>query len=220
VKRYLCATIFLSVAQWLVAQEEKTFGHPSISPDKKWEYRASGESAVLVKAGSDETVVDLAEEVGYLAGETGKVVWAPDSRRFAFNTRKGGKYHGCDLYELRGTTWEKLPSLEDKAKSVAQMIERSAARRLKQLSRKKTQIAHPFKTEWSVRRWIDNATFEAYASDFQRVQTRGEEDWVFVGASVLFQAKCDSRRGWKITTTRLLSDAEDEDEQIREDELR
>jgi hypothetical protein len=218
VKRYFYLATFLALARLLVAEEERNVGYASISPDKKWEYRVKGENALLVKAGSDETVVDLSADIGYLAAETGKLVWAPDSRRFAFNTRKGGKYYGCDLYELRGTTWEKLPQLEDHAKSVQQMIERSVDKRMKRLTTKKTSIPHPFKTEWRVRRWVDNATFEAYASDFQRVRTKGEEDWIFVGASVVFRAKCDNRGGWKVTTSRLLSDAEDDHVAQTEDE--
>ena len=136
VKRYLCIAISLPLAG-LLAQTQQPGGDPSISPNKQWEYRVSKESAVLVKAGSEEPVVDLAEEIGGLAIESGKVVWAPDSRRFAFNTRKGGKYYGCELYELKGTTWEKLPQLETSAEAVEQLIERTLAKQRKRLGAEK-----------------------------------------------------------------------------------
>src|SRR6266498_6139656 len=60
----------------------------SISPDKKWEYRVEDDdSSVLVRARSDEPVVRLSSPGtdGSSKGQTGKLVWAPDSRRFAFN---------------------------------------------------------------------------------------------------------------------------------------
>ena len=138
--RHSWLAIFLAVAT-LLAQTEQPGGYPSVSPDKQWEYRVKGEDAVLVKAGSDEPVIDLDEEIGGLAIESGKIVWAPDSRRFAFNTRKGGKYYGCDLYELKGTTWQKLPQLESldtNAEPVQQMIDRALTKQRKRLGAKKT----------------------------------------------------------------------------------
>ena len=77
------------------------------SPDNKWEFRIIDETAALVRAGSNATVVDLGEEI-----ETGRLVWAPDSRRFAFDSRKGDKYWGSELYELAGETWEKAAGIE------------------------------------------------------------------------------------------------------------
>jgi hypothetical protein len=175
-KRYFCIAIFLTCARLLAAQTEQAEGYPSVSPDKQWEYRVGKESAVLVKAGSEEPVVDLSEEIGGLAVETGKVVWAPDSRRFAFNTRKGGKYYGCELYELKGTTWEKLPRLETSAEPVDQLIERSLAKELKRLGAKNHGRVNSVMTQWRVRRWLDNDTFEAYASEGRRVLLRESDD--------------------------------------------
>ena len=100
----------------LPAQEESSAKRPSLSPEKQWEYRVIGENSVLVKAGSDAPVLNLNEEIGDLPIESGKLVWAPDSRRFAFNSRGGGKSYVCDLYELAGTTWKKLPEVYGNAK--------------------------------------------------------------------------------------------------------
>ena len=208
-KRYFCIAIFLLGARLLPAQTEQPDGYPSVSPDKQWEYRVSNESAVLVKAGSEEPLVDLSEEIGGLAVETGKVVWAPDSRRFAFNTRKGGKYYGCELYELKGTTWEQLPQLEANAEPVDQLIERSLAKELKRLGAKNHGRVNSVMTQWRVRRWLDDDTFEAYASEANRVLVRESDDEPeYFGCAVLFRAKCDNRGGWKVTTSRVLSDAE------------
>jgi len=76
----------LAVPTVLHAQEENSEKRRFLSPDKQWEYRVTGERTVLVKAGSDAPVLNLNEEIGWLAIESGKLVWAPDSRRFAFNS--------------------------------------------------------------------------------------------------------------------------------------
>lgn len=178
------------------------------SPDKKWEFRVINETAALVRTGSDATVVDLGEEIGSLAAETGRLVWAPDSRRFAFNTRKGGKYYGCELYELAGTSWKKLPTLEDNAKPVDQKISRALRTDLKRLGAKEDAL-NSVMTQWRVLRWLDNDTFEAYVIDQRRVMVHeNDEDWEYLGAALLFRGKCDNRGGWKVISSRKLSDAE------------
>src|SRR5206468_1174334 len=53
-----------------------------VSPDKQWEYH-SAERERIVKAGTSQTVLDLSEELPDL--ENAKIVWAPDSKRVAFN---------------------------------------------------------------------------------------------------------------------------------------
>ena len=214
-KRSFYIAIFLACAQSLAAQTEQPEGHPSVSPDKQWEYRVSKESAVLVKAGSAEPLIDFSEEIGYLAVETGRVIWAPDSRRFAFNTRKGGKYYGCELYELTGTKWEKLPQLETSAEPVEKLIERTLAKQLKQLGVKNHGRVNNVMTQWRVRRWLDDDTFEAYASEASRVLVKESDDEPeYFGCAVLFRAKCDNRGGWKVTTSRVVSD--DESQKINE----
>ncbi len=193
----------------LYAQEEKSQRPRFTSPDKKWEFRVNNETAALVKAGSDAPVLDLSEQIGYLAAETRNLVWAPDSRRFAFNSRKGGKYYGCDLYELTGTTWKKLPSLEENAKPVDQIIQRAVRKQLKRLGAKQDANLNTAMSQWRARRWLDNDRFEAYVSEQSRVMVHEkDEDWEYLGCAVLFTGKCDNRGGWKVIATRELSDAE------------
>lgn len=200
--------IFLAAAAPAFAQTEQTLGYPSVSPNKQWEYRVSAEGVALMKAGSAEPVIDLDEEIGGLAIESGKVVWAPDSRRFAFNTRKGGKYYGSELYELKGTTWEKLPQLETNAEPVEKLIERTLAKERKRLRAGKRTEDYVM-TYWRVARWLDSDTFEAYASETRRVRAKNDdEEPEYFGCSVVFRGKCDNRAGWKVTTSRVLSNAE------------
>jgi hypothetical protein len=212
VKTPVCTVVFVSIIAPLLcaAEDETTSGTRSVSPDKQWEYRVSDESAKVVKAGTDEAAVDLGEEIGWLAAKTGSVVWAPDSRRFAFNTRKGGKYYGCELYELTGTTWKKLPELES-TDAVRQTFKRCLAQQLKRVGAKKNASLNMVMSQWRLRRWLDNDTFEAYVSDERRVMLHPkDEDWEYLGCAVLFTMKCDNRGGWKVLTSRVLSDEEDE----------
>jgi hypothetical protein len=94
------ALVVLSVISF--AQESKPERPSFPSPDKKCDFRVTNEAAGLVIAGSDAIVVNRGEEIGYLASERGYLVWVPDSRRFAFSSRAGGKSYVCELYERAG----------------------------------------------------------------------------------------------------------------------
>lgn len=210
---YLFALVCL-LSSVLRAQDSEAPRKPIFSPDKNWEYRVvGGDTAVLVRAGEDEPAVTLSdpEDGTALKTETGKLVWAPDSRRFAFNYRSGGKYYTFDLYELAGTTWKKLPDVVDIDAPVTRLLERSKRQQLKRLGAKKDANPNSVMETWRVRRWLNNDSFEAYAGSAARVMiNKSSEDPEYFGAAVLFTGKCDNRGGWKVITSRLLSDAEDE----------
>ena len=199
------------------AQEEQQNETRSFSPDRKWEYRASGHKAVLVKAGSDEPVLkicdpdDSEDPCGSLEVASGKLVWAPDSRRFAFNCRKGGKYYGCMLFELAGTSWRKIPDLEGApSKPVDALINKSLDKQRQRLHTKKDTPSNEVMTRWRVRRWLDNDSFEAYGNDERSLALDADGDRVeYFGCAVLFTGKCDNRGRWKVVSTRVLSEAED-----------
>jgi len=98
------AAVFLLVARSAFAQEQEKPPARSVSPDGQCEFRtgAVGEQAdfVIAKAGSDETSLVLSEEeyTDGLAEALGRapgyanIVWAPDSKRFAFNLQPGKAY--------------------------------------------------------------------------------------------------------------------------------
>ena len=197
----------------LRAQDSEAQPKPILSPDKNWEYRVVDDTAVLVKAGDDKPAVTLSglDDGAPLKTKTGTLVWAPDSRRFAFNYRAGGKSYTFDLYELAGTTWKKLPDVSDNDAPVEKLIERSKRQQLKRLGAKKDANPNSVMETWRVRRWLNNDTFQAYAGSAARVMiSESSEDPEYFGAAVLFTGKCDNRGGWKIVASRLLSDAEDE----------
>src|SRR5205823_9263365 len=96
----------------------------SVSPDKQWEYKCdeyySGTCAPkIVKAGSGEVVLDLGQDLEVHQGEAGdaEVIWAADSKRFAFNYTLVHAHHmrvECvAFYQLRDGEWAALHSPSD-----------------------------------------------------------------------------------------------------------
>lgn len=203
-QKFWLALVFCSLATMARAEEEG----PIPSPDKKWEYRLVEEQPVIVSAKTGQTVIDF--DVGTaLAAETGRVVWAPDSRRLAFNYRAGGRYYTCAIYELAGKEWKALPDLETEAKEVSKMIDRAEDRERKRLGVGKDAYRRRIHDEWKVLRWLDRDTFEAFATSTGTVLVKKEEEepeWI--GGAVVFTVKCDNKGGWKLLRLREPSDAE------------
>lgn len=119
--------LFLSLAH---AEETET---PVSSPDGKWEYRVIDDAPFIVKASSVEIAVTLPGGDSSSAAESGKVIWAPDSRRLVFNYRASLRYHTCAAYELVGSTWKALPDVEKEAVSVQNAIRKAIAQQVKRL---------------------------------------------------------------------------------------
>jgi len=62
------------------------FASDWVAPDKQWEYRcAEGHWPEIVRAGTTQVVLDLSEDLSVPHATEAEVVWAPDSKRFAFN---------------------------------------------------------------------------------------------------------------------------------------
>jgi hypothetical protein len=201
----------------LRAQDPPAEKKPALSPDKKWEYRViNGETVALVKAGEDKPAIELSSGE-MLKVESGKLVWAPDSRRFAFNFRAGGKYYSFEVYELAGNTWQKLPDAAENAEAVSRLIERSEREQLKKLHPPKGATPNSVMDKWQVRRWLDDDTYEATANSESRVVIdKKTEDLEYFGAAVVFTVKCDNRGGWKVISSRLFTKADQE--KFKEDE--
>lgn len=182
-------------------------GASTSSPDKKWDYRVVEGQAAIVRAKSGEVVLKLSGEDESPAA--GTILWAPDSRRVAFNYRAGTRYYTCAVYELAGEKWKKLPDLETKAAKVVEMIARAEQRQRKRQGATKSAYRRRINDTWDVRRWIDADTFEASASSEATVVLKEESDDLgSLSTTVLFTVKCDNRGGWKITRLHEASTAE------------
>ena len=208
------AAVFLLFATSAFAQEQETPPARSVSPDGKWEFRAgaAGEQGdfVIAKAGSVETSLVLSEEeyADGLAEALGRapgyanIVWAPDSKRFAFNLQPGKAYQTVQFYQLDGDTWRKLDSLESNDATFAP-LDRSMARQKKTLKKKlkppPEDQGWPIMTSWQVRKWIDPSTVLLYAHSQKNFEIKNETG--SVGASFFFTLKFDAAGKWEIVRT-------------------
>ncbi len=203
--------VFLLVATSAFAQEQAKPQARSVSPDGKWEFRAATageqENFVIAKAGSvaaslvlseKEYADGLAEALGR-APNYANIVWAPDSKRFAFNLQPGKAYQTAQFYQLDGNTWRKLASLESNAAMFAP-LDRSIATEKKNLKVPQEERGWPIITSWQVRKWIDSSTALLYAHLEKTFEIKNETG--SVRASFFFTLKFDAVGKWEMVRTR------------------
>jgi hypothetical protein len=206
---WVSAAVLLLVATSNFAQEQEKPPARSVSPDGKWELRpgAAGEqdNFVITKAGSNETALVLSEEeyVDGLAEARGRapayanIVWAPESKRFAFNLQPAKAYQTAQFYQLDGNTWRKLDSLESNAATFAP-LERSMARQKQKLKLPSPDDGWPIMNSWQVRKWLDSSTALLYADREKTFEVKKES----IRAAFFFTLKFDPAGNWKITRKR------------------
>ena len=180
----------------------------SLSPDKQWEF-SGGDTAKLVKAGTNEVALTFSEECDLGAlGEHSALLWAPDSKRFGFYSCGAGKEHLTLLYQLRDDQWVALKTPgdgDDLFEQAGNIIEAQAKR--KGLP-KKTFLHMQW---WTVKpeRWLDSNTLIVYAS-MAEVVHRYDGEYVGhgFGTDLLLTLKFDTAGNWKIIKTHRMSEKE------------
>ena len=189
---------------------KSTFPKGTISPDKQWEYQwPDGEKPVILKAGTTQTVLDLSENeaVPFQWASEAKVVWAPDSKRFAFNYRPGSRYNTTALYQLRGDKWVALDSPQPD--ETTKPLERVMAAQLRKLGLPPNTYRQRLSDITRVREWVDPDTAILYCSSSAAAQSKNESDERnYLGANFLFTLKFDAEGNWKIVKTHQMSDKE------------
>jgi len=200
------AAVLSLVAASAFAEEPEKSPAKSVSPDGKWELHAGAreqDDFVIAKAGSSETSIVLSEEeyadgvaeaVGRAPGYA-NIVWAPDSKRFAFNLQPGKAYQTAQFYQLDGNRWRRLDALESNAATTAP-LDRSMARQKKNLK----LPFWPFLTSWQVRKWIDSSTALLYAHRAETFEITDESKEVT--ASFFFTLRFDPAGKWEVIRTR------------------
>ena len=187
----------------------------SLSPDKIWEYDCPAStdyecSPEVVKAGSDETVVDLDGDLNVYGkySTRSNIVWSPDSKRFAFNFSQPAAhafYETLAFYELHGDKWEMLESLANTnpiSKAISKAISSGlAVERTKKHIKQKATAATEIVAK--VREWTDTNTVLVYA-----YEEDGEETGKTVRVDFLFTLKFDETGKLKIVKTQQLSGKE------------
>jgi uncharacterized protein YecT (DUF1311 family) len=183
----------------------------SVSPDKKWEYNC-GEYGLgycypeIVKAGTTERALDLDQELDVSGPDSrdAEVLWAPDSKRFAFNYSPLHAHHyvwiTVAFYELRGEQWVALPSLlkESERSQVVQLAKEQLPKKLR--GRREAARRDILK----IRRWIDRDTAILYAFSVWDDAAK---------AAFLLTVKLDAGGKPKIVKTERLHEKEAEEQQ-------
>jgi hypothetical protein len=141
-----------------------TFASDSVSPDKQWEYRcAEGHWPEIGKAGTTERVLDLSDDLSGPHATEAEVIWAPDSKRFAFNYspphRPHSSYETIALYQLRGDKWVALPLPVEETSQRAQLAQLAKEHLSKSAY---PRGAEPLHDILKVRNWTDANTAILY----------------------------------------------------------
>ena len=198
----------LGIISVSISAQEPSPPPSSLSPDKKWEY-VGGDTPKLVKASTTQAVLELPG--GVLASEA-KVVWAPDSKRFAFNYQAGGRYYTTALYQLRGDKWVALRSPE--TEETSKPLERVKAVQLRKLGLPPKTYRQKFSDITRVREWLGPDTAILYCSSSAAVRSENESDEKnYLEVAFLFTLKFDEAGNWKIVKTHQMSKKEIEEEQ-------
>jgi len=165
----------------------------SSSPDKKWEF-VGGMEPRLLDAATKKVVLEISQG-------RGGIIWAPDSKRFAFSHRDHGSHgytsESAAFYELRGDKWEELGSLADGVSEGSQL----------QLLKKHLPKRFNPRDCWSntdvldFREWTDANTAILYAPCYR-------PDSEKVKAAFLFTLKFDAAGKWKVVKTHQMSEKE------------
>jgi hypothetical protein len=133
------------------------------------------------------------------------VLWAPDSKRFAFNCGQG-RQHSTYFFQLSGDEWKALKSPYDDDEILNRGKEVVAAQLKSKGLPKKTElrlISHTLK----LHQWVDSNTAILYSSLGELLENK---DFLGFGASFLFTLKFDEAGNWKIVKTHRLSNKEAE----------
>ena len=186
----------------------------NLSPDKKWEYECPQSieyecAPEVVKAGTDEIVVDLDGDLGVYGkySKRSNIVWAPDSKRFAFNFPQPAPhafYETLAFYQLHDDKWEMSESLaEDNpiSKTISKAIRGGLA---VERAKKRIKKASAGEVVAKVHEWTDPDTALIYA-----YEEDGEDNTdKTVRVDFLFTLKFDQVGKLKIAKTQQLSEKE------------
>ena len=172
---------------------QSTFASAWLSPDKRWEFQNDESWAGLVKAGTDETIVDLSKDSAAYQLDSASVVWAPDSKRFAFNylmPASHARYESIAIYQLRDGKWVALTLPVDLSSRKSQVAQLAKGHLPKQGSRTVGANDDVLK----VLKWTDADTALLYAAADK--------------VSLLFTLKFDAEGNSKIVKVQPVSEKE------------
>ena len=193
--------LFVALCRLGIAQEASpTPG--SVSRDKKWEF-VGGDSPTLVKAGTDETVLEFSDQCDIGCGNA-SILWAPDSKRFAF-TRGEGKERLTSVYQLQKDEWTQVKDFGEDDEISNRAVNSVNAQARKKGLPKKTFLHQQW---WRVEAngWTDANTLVIRTSLAMRVHTgEGEDVGEGYGSTQLVTLRFDDADKWKIVSAREMT---------------
>jgi hypothetical protein len=177
------------------AEENKPEGTTFLSPDKKWEFRFDSKgNPEIARAGEAEAVLQLYDKCSGGADACKPPVWAPDSKRFAFNASTEIRYQPTSFYQLKDDKWEELPAPD----AIGTALEKAETAQMKKkgVSRKVSLrlISNPIRTI----KWTSADTAVVYGSLYEVEKDNVDAGF---GASFLFTLKFDSSGECRIVKT-------------------
>lgn len=179
------------------------FASDRVSPDKQWEYQCSDRGwAGIAKAGTTQTVLDLSEDLPQ--PNEAEAVWAPDSKRFAFNYSPPhaphSSYETTALYQLRDNKWVLLRSPVDETSELAQLAQLAKKYLPKNTYQRRIWDTSPVRDILRVRKWTHANTAILYAYSAWDRGGSGQLE-----ATVLFTLRIDAEGNWKMVKAQQLS---------------
>jgi hypothetical protein len=180
-----------------------TFASARISPDTQWEYKysADGDSPRVAKAGTSETVLDLSKDVPSQWAKEARIIWSPDSKRFALNYKADDSSTLTALYQLRGEKWVALRS--PITKQTTELVERAPTAELRKAHLPRNVQPYRDFITWELTQWTDSNTANLYA-----YSSWSAGDISDLAEHFLFTLKFDAKGNWKIVKTHKMADAE------------
>jgi uncharacterized protein YecT (DUF1311 family) len=190
----------------------------SVSPDKQWEYKpvTDEHGPQVVKAGTAEAVGDLSDDCSIgSCGDDASVLWAPDSKRFAFYWGQG-RTHQTSFYQLRDEHWEAVkPGPNDELSDRLQSNIIGQLKKSGQSEEKLEKNGLYLRFIWQeikLDRWTDANTAVLFAGQQNVIAKRDEPGEMSdgFGAHFLFTIKFDDAGKWKLVKTQRVSEKEAE----------
>src|SRR5262249_51421048 len=129
--------------------------------------------------------------------DCGEFLWAPDSRRFAFNYAVSGRFNTTRFFQLEGARWRELAAVDD---NLAIDLEDAIAAEEK----KAGMIGSPYNKRQvlgtsRICRWLDTATAELLVYAYYQEKFTEESDPTSIGASRMFTLAFDKQGRWNVT---------------------
>ena len=192
------AILLLCLLPRFIHSEDLKTETTALSPDRQWEYRYTEHiEGGIAKAGTTEIVLDLADNVPHPQDAT--VLWAPDSKRFAYTCSpphaSHTSYEITTVHQLRGDEWKPAEPITKETSHVPQMTQLAKDHLPKSKRQQRIWKSSPIRDVVRGVKWIDADTLVI------RAHAEWDRDRGSDYAAFLFTLKFDAKGKWKIVKT-------------------